>query len=128
MIDKPVKSIGERTILQAIEIMKTSSVDSLLVVDINNVLTGLITLKQIRTTLRKDPDKNKRIKDIMQKKLITVNQEDSIIDILELIKKEDINFVPVVDNEKKLAGLLTKSSLLSILSNQFIDMEVDIDE
>ena len=128
MIDKPVKSIGERTILQAIEIMKTSSVDSLLVVDINNTLTGLITLKHIRTILRKDPDKTKRIKDIMQEELITVNQEDSIIDILELIKKEDINFVPVVDNEKKLAGLLTKSSLLSILSNQFIDMEVDINE
>ncbi|MBU3159431.1 ABC transporter ATP-binding protein [Clostridium frigoris] len=128
MIDNPVKSIGERTILQAIEIMKTRSVDSLLVVDINNALTGLITLKQIRTTLRKDPDKTKRIKDIMQKELITVNKEDSIIDILELIKKEDINFVPVVDNEKKLTGLLTKSSLLSILSNQFIDMEVDINE
>ncbi|MBU3180894.1 ABC transporter ATP-binding protein [Clostridium psychrophilum] len=128
MINKPVKSVGERTILQAIEIMKTSSVDSLLVVDENNALTGLITLKQIRTTLRKDPDSTKKVKDIMQKELITVNDEDSIIDVLELIKKEDINFVPVVDNEKKLTGLLTKSSLLSILSNQFIDMEVDIDE
>ena len=64
----------------------------------------------------------------METELITVNQEDSIIDILELIKKEDINFVPVVDDNNKLSGLLTKSSLLSILSNQFIDMEVDVNE
>ncbi|HEY8805181.1 MAG TPA: ABC transporter ATP-binding protein [Clostridium sp.] len=128
MIDKPIKSVGERTILQSIEIMKTSNVDSLLIVDKDNTLTGLVTLKEIRTTLRKNPDKTVKIKDIMQKELITVNQEESIIDILEVIKKEDINFVPVVDDKNKLAGLLTKSSLLSILSNQFIDMEVDVNE
>ncbi|MBU3159429.1 ABC transporter ATP-binding protein [Clostridium frigoris] len=128
MIDKPIKSVGERTILQAIEIMKSNNVDSLLVIDKGNTLTGLVTLKQIRTTLRKDPDKTKRIKDLMETKLITVNQEDTIINILEVIKKEDINFVPVVDDNHKLVGLLTKSSLLSILSNQFIDMEVDVNE
>ena len=128
MIATPVKSVGERSILQAIEIMKSKNVDSLLIVDKTNILTGLITLKQIRTTLRKDPDKSKKIKDIMETKLITVNQEDTIINILEIIKKEDINFVPVVDDNNKLSGLLTKSSLLSVLSNQFIDMEVDVNE
>jgi len=81
-----------------------------------------------RTILRVNPDKTIKIKDIMQKDLITVNQEESIIDILEVIKKEDINFVPVTDDENKLPGLLTKSSLLSILSDQFIDMEVDVNE
>ncbi|MBU3112306.1 ABC transporter ATP-binding protein [Clostridium lacusfryxellense] len=128
MIATPVKSVGERTILQAIEIMKSKNVDSLLIVDKANILCGLITLKHIRTTLRGNPDKTIKIKDIMKKELITVNQEDSIIDILEVIKKEDINFVPVLDDENKLSGLLTKSSLLSILSDQFIDMEVDVNE
>ncbi len=128
MIEKPIKSVAERTILQAIEIMKSANVDSLLIVDKANILCGLVTLKHIRSTLRANPDKSIKIKEIMQKKLITVNQEDSIIDILEVIKKEDINFVPVVDDKNKLSGLLTKSSLLSILSNQFIDMEVDVDE
>jgi len=128
MIATPVKSVGERTILQAIEIMKSKNVDSLLIVDKTGILCGLITLKHIRTILRANPDKTIKIKDIMQKDLITVNQEDSIIDILEVIKKEDISFVPVIDDENKLSGLLTKSSLLSILSDQFIDMEVDVNE
>ncbi|HEY8892224.1 MAG TPA: ABC transporter ATP-binding protein [Clostridium sp.] len=128
MIAKPIKSVAERTILQAIEIMKSSNVDSLLIVDKLGILSGIVTLKQIRTTLRANPDKTVKLKDIMKTELITVNQEDSIIDILELIKKEDINFVPVVDDNFKLSGLLTKSSLLSILSNQFIDMEVDVNE
>jgi osmoprotectant transport system ATP-binding protein len=124
MIEMPIKSVGERTILQAIEIMKSSHVDSLLVVDKANLLCGLVTLKQIRS----NPDKSKRIKDIMVKELITVDKEDSIINVLEIIKKEGISFVPVVDENLKLSGLITKSSLLSILSNQFIDEEVNDNE
>ncbi|MGH4122957.1 MAG: ABC transporter ATP-binding protein [Clostridium sp.] len=124
MIEMPVKSVGERTILQAIEIMKSNHVDSLLVVDKANLLCGLVTLKHIR----KNPDKSKKIKDIMQKDLLTVSNEDSIIDILEMIKSENISFVPVIDENLKLSGLITKSSLLSILSNQFIDEEVDDNE
>ena len=119
MIDSPIKSVAERTILQAIEIMKSNYVDSLLVVDKDNTLRGLVTLKQIRS----NKDKTKKLKEIMETDLITVNKEDSIINVLEVIKKEDIGFVPVVDENSKLAGLITKSSLLSILSNQFIDME-----
>ncbi|MGH4140363.1 ABC transporter ATP-binding protein [Clostridium sp.] len=124
MIEMPIKSVGERTILQAIEIMKSSHVDSLLVVDKANFLCGLVTLKQIR----KNPNKTTMIKDIMIKDILTVNTEDSIIDVLALVKKESISFVPVIDENLKLSGLLTKSSLLSILSNQFIDEEVEDNE
>jgi len=45
-----------------------------------------------------------------------------------MIKSENISFVPVIDENSKLSGLITKSSLLSILSNQFIDEEVDDNE
>jgi len=124
MIDNPIKSIAERTILQSIEIMKSNYVDSLLVVDKDNTLLGLVTLKQIRA----HHDKTKKLIDIMETNLLTVNKKDSIINVLELIKKENIGFIPVVDENLKLAGLITKSSLLSILSNQFIDMEVDDNE
>jgi osmoprotectant transport system ATP-binding protein len=124
MIEMPIKAAPERTILQSIEIMKSNHVDSLLVVDKSNVLLGLVTLKQIRS----NPDKTKKLKEIMKTELTTVDQEDSIINVLEIVDRESISFVPVVDENKKLSGLITKSSLLSILSNQFIDMEVDDNE
>ena len=124
MIEMPIKSVGERTIVQAIEIMTSSHVDSLLVVDKANLLLGLVTLKQIR----KNADKTKKLKEIMIKNIVTVNNEDSIIDVLALIKKEDISFVPVLDENLKLSGLITKSSLLSILSNQFIDEDEEVED
>lgn len=122
MIKNPVKSSPNRTIIQAIGIMHSNHVDSLLIVNESNHLIGFITLKQIRRNL----DKSEKVSDIMERELITVNEEESIIQVLKKIKKEDIGYVPVVDDEFKLTGLITKSSLLTILSNQFLDVEADI--
>ena len=122
MIKNPVKSSPNRTIIQAIGIMHSNHVDSLLIVNESNHLIGFITLKQIRRNL----DRSEKVSDIMERELITVNEEESIIQVLKKIKKEDIGYVPVVDDEFKLTGLITKSSLLTILSNQFLDVEADI--
>jgi len=122
MIKNPVKSSPNRTIIQAIGIMHSNHVDSLLIVNESNHLIGFITLKQIRRNL----DRSEKVSDIMERELITVNEEESIVQVLKKIKKEDIGYVPVVDDEFKLTGLITKSSLLTILSNQFLDVEADI--
>ena len=60
----------------------------------------------------------------MERQVITVNYEDSILNVLEIIEKEHIGYVPAVDKDSKLVGLVTKSSLLSILSDQLINKEV----
>ncbi|MFA9398164.1 MAG: ABC transporter ATP-binding protein [Clostridiaceae bacterium] len=119
MIENPIKTNKKRTILQSVEIMKTSRVDSLLVVDSKNVLEGIVTLHDIRKT----QDKNVTIENIMEKEINSVNITDSIIDILTLVDEKKIGFIPVVDDENKLKGLITRSSLIAILSGQFIERE-----
>lgn len=44
------------------------------------------------------------------------------------MNENSVGFIPVVNSEEKLVGLITRSSLLSILSDQFLDMEVNIFE
>lgn len=121
MIKNPIKSSGERTVVQAIEIMKSNHVDSLLIVNENNNLMGLVTLKKIRLNI----DKNKRLKEIMETNVITVNFEDSIVNALEKMEYGNNGYIPVIDNESTLVGLITRSSLLSVMSNQFINKDVD---
>ena len=121
MIKDPVKSGSERTVLQALEIMKSSHVDSLLILDKEGKLDGLVTLKDIRRNI----DRNIRVSEIMNRNIITINAEESIVNIMKKMRYEKIGYVPVTDDESKLVGLVTKSSLLSVLTTQFIEGEVE---
>jgi osmoprotectant transport system ATP-binding protein len=121
MIKSPIKASAERTLLQGIEIMKANHVDSLLIVDKENILNGIITLKEIRATL----NKNIKLKDIMERELITAYEDDSIVDVIEKIEKGNVSYIPITDKKSKLLGLITKSSLLSVLSSQLLSKEVE---
>jgi osmoprotectant transport system ATP-binding protein len=120
MIEHPIKTTAGRSILQAIEIMKTSKVDSLLITNKDSELEGIVTLKK----LRKELDINQKLFTIMEKNVITVDVDDSIIDVLNCMNEHNVGYIPVTSNSKKLVGLITRSSLLSVMSSQFIDQEV----
>ena len=64
----------------------------------------------------------------MSENPLRVNEDDSLVDILTVMNANSVGFIPVVNSEEKLVGLITRSSLLSILSDQFLDMEVNIFE
>ena len=124
MIKNPVSVKGARTILQGIEIMRSNNVDSLLVIDKENVLKGIVTFKDIKIT----NEKSRVLSEIMSENPLRVNEDDSLVDILTVMNENSVGFIPVVNSEEKLVGLITRSSLLSILSDQFLDMEVNIFE
>lgn len=122
MIKDPVSIKSSRTILQGIEIMRTSKVDSLLITDKDNTLLGIVTLKDIKRSL----DKSTLLKDIMSKNLLTVNLDDTLVQILAVMNEHSVGYIPVTSKDNKLVGLITRSSLLSVLSEQFLDMEVSV--
>ncbi|MEH7158617.1 ABC transporter ATP-binding protein [Neobacillus drentensis] len=119
MIPNPVKITAMRTVLQAIEIMKDQKVDSLMVTDKHNVLKGLVTLKSIQLLNRTTP-----IEMIMEHNVLSVSQGANLISVLATMNEHKIGYVPVVNNTKQLIGLITRSSILSALSSQLIDLEV----
>ncbi|MFU0825628.1 ABC transporter ATP-binding protein [Clostridium sp.] len=121
VIKNPVKAVGSRTLLQATEIMNERNVDSILVIDENSKLEGIVTLKDIRK--HREGSRNASLRDIIEEEIISVNKDDSIIDVLKVMKEKKIGYIPVVDDDKKLNGLITRSSLISVLSGQFLDDE-----
>lgn len=122
MISEPVKTTGSRTIVQALEIMKSNKVDSLLIVDKENKLEGIVTLKDIR----KNDSTSLKLESIMEREVRFVNVNESLIEILKQMNELHIGYMPVVDQTSRLIGLITKSSLLSVLSNQYINQEVEL--
>ena len=119
MIASPVKITAKRNVLQAIEIMKEYTVDSLMVTDKNNLLIGLVTLKGIQLL-----DRNLAVEEVMEKNVLSVSNDANLISVLTTMNEHRIGYVPVVNNRKQLIGLITRSSILSALSSQLIEMEV----
>lgn len=124
MIKNPVKARPKRSVLQGIEIMKSNHVDSLLVVDDNNKLSGIVTFKD----LMKSVSGQSKLEEIMGNEIVTAYYDESIVDVMSTMDSLNVGYVPVIDEENKLLGLITKSSLLSVLSNQYVDKEVNASE
>jgi osmoprotectant transport system ATP-binding protein len=119
MIASPVKITPKRNVLQAIEIMKDHKVDSLMITDKENFLLGLVTLKGIQLLNR-----NLLVEEIMEHQVLSVSQETNLISVLKTMNEHKIGYLPVVNHANQLVGLITRSSILSALSSQLIDLEV----
>lgn len=122
MIKDPVSAKSSRTIIQGIEIMKTSKVDSLLVIDKEHKLEGIVTVKDMKSNINKSTSIGK----VMSTQVLFVNEEDNLVDILGVMNEHEVGYIPVVSNNNKLAGLITRSSLISVLSEQFLETEVSV--
>ena len=122
MIQNPVCVQGSRTVIQGMEIMRTNKVDSLLVKDKEDNFLGIVTVKE----LRRNGIQNHYLSEIMDKEPVFVYDDNNLVEILEVMNKENIGHVPVITRYNKLAGLITRSSLLSVLSEQFLEMEVSV--
>ena len=122
MIKDPVKAIETRTVIQAMEIMRTNKVDSILVTDKNNLLVGILTVKE----LRQNGIQDYYIYKVMNQGPLFIYEDCNLIEILNIMNNQNVGHIPVVSKDGQLVGLITRSSLLSVLSEQFLEMEVSI--
>jgi len=79
----------------------------------------LVTLKGIQLLNR-----NSEISSVMEKNVLAVSEDSNLISILATMNEHKIGYVPVINQTKQLTGLITRSSILSALSSQLIDLEV----
>lgn len=122
MIKDPVKAIETRTVIQAMEIMRTNKVDSILITDKNNLLVGILTVKE----LRQNGIQDYYIYKVMNQDPLFIYEDCNLIEILNIMNNQNVGHIPVVSKDGQLVGLITRSSLLSVLSEQFLEMEVSI--
>lgn len=64
--------------------------------------------------------KNKTAKDIMTTEVIVAKQNDNIANVAELLIKEKIGGLPVVDEENKVVGIISETDILK--KEKYIDV------
>ncbi|HBC27899.1 MAG TPA: proline/glycine betaine ABC transporter ATP-binding protein [Ruminococcaceae bacterium] len=121
MIEDPVTCTENLTLFRCMERMRMAKVDSLMVVDEKTrVLKGIVKAYQLRLA----EDKAAPVGRIMKRDFPRVSPGDTIVDILKIVNQDNLSTVPVVGPDGVLKGLITRSSLVTTLSHQYIgDME-----
>ena len=119
MIDKPVTCFPNYTVFYCLNKMKMMKVDSLMVVDDKKNFLGVLYAESVT-------DKeamNKEASEYMLKDIPTVKKGDSISTLAKLVTESRLSNIPVLDEENHLCGLITRSSLIMALSQQFLEEE-----
>lgn len=120
MIDSPVTCSTSMTVLRCMERMRSYKVDSLMVVENKtNKLLGIVNAKQ----LQRQSDRTQEVGEIMKTDFLGVRLEDNIIHILKVVDDNNVSNIPVLSDENILLGLITKSSLVTTLSQPYLEEE-----
>lgn len=112
MIKKPVTIYPDRNLSRALERLRQRRVDSLMVVDRNNgEFIGLVTANKIMQNF----DSADTISEIVTTGVHTVNEDAKASQALAIMSQAQVGYIPVLDNNRKLIGLITRSSLVNVL-------------
>ena len=122
MLPDPLAVPQTLSALHAIEQMREKHVTSAMVLDDDERLIGYVRA----TDIQRAADKNVPVSALMKDCGVTVVPEDDLVKLLDLINKNDVQALPVVNRWGRLEGLITNSSLVTTMSRQYIDLEKEV--
>jgi len=106
----------DRSVAQAIEIMKEHRTPILCVVDRvkgdNFKLVGLLGQNRLYGI----GDHTIKVRDIMKKDFTAFSPDMSLAEIMSIRESKGLMFSPVIDEDKNLMGIMTNTSILNVLS------------
>lgn len=111
MLHNPITIHKDGLLSEAIQLMKKRRVDSLLVVDGDHELKGVLNIE----AMERERDVNKKVKHIMNAELKTVLEDTLLRDATRKFLIAGLKAVPVVDYENRLVGLLTRTNLVDVI-------------
>lgn len=119
MITSPKTTYPYVPMFKGLEKMRIDKVDSLIVIDEDNHLLGIVRARSILNSA----DKSLPVETVMTPARVTADTEENIVSLLEKINGLNISNIPVTDRDNRLAGLITNSSLVTTMSHQFIGVK-----
>lgn len=109
MIRNPITLTPDKSIAEALEIMKIYRVSGIPIVDIAGKLVGILTNRDLRF----EPNKKQKVSDLMTKENLITAPIGTTLEKAEIIlQKYKIEKLPVVDKYGKLKGLITFKDIL----------------
>lgn len=103
------------TIKEASNLLSKKTIDGAPVIENNNIL-GILTLSDIVWSLAESKE-DLKVKEVMQKDVVTVNQDMKVANAVEIMYNENIGRLILVDNDDKPVGIVTKTDVVNSITN-----------
>lgn len=108
----------EMTVKQALQHIKETGVDketinTCYVIDNNRILEGVISIRKLILS-----EEEEIVKNIMETDVVYINTHDDQEKMASLFKKYDFLSMPVVDNERRLVGIVTIDDVVDIIEQE----------
>lgn len=119
----------ETTIAEAAELLARHRIRHLPVADRDGILVGIVTDRDIRSAMpssvatgeeavrERERVKQRTVKDIMTRKVVTVSPMNTLEDALLLMQRTKVGGFPVVDAKGKLIGIISVRDLMRAFIN-----------
>jgi len=110
MIENPYFISPKQTIKDAIRYMKEKGVSGLLVTDSESKLAGILTRRDVMF----ESESSLLVKDVMTKDVVTAKPGLSLDEAKEILRKNRIEKLPLVDESNHIKGLITTKDITNI--------------
>ncbi|MEB7413350.1 betaine/proline/choline family ABC transporter ATP-binding protein [Mammaliicoccus sciuri] len=120
----PIAITSEKTIDEAVSIMRERRVDTLFITNVKGKLVGYIDIEDLNEGYRKKSD----IIDIMHRDIYTVKTGTMLQDSVRKILKRNVRLIPVVDEQYYIKGVITRASLVDIVYDSIWGQTEEIEE
>ncbi|MDD4599973.1 MAG: CBS domain-containing protein, partial [Negativicutes bacterium] len=115
---RPIVTRPNRGLAEAIMLMRRQKVDTLLVVDKDDRMLGRATVWDVQNHYSEE---NITLKDITRSDVIAVGVNQNMSDAIALIREHRISALPVINDDNKLVGVITRASLVDVMADQLGD-------
>lgn len=118
MVRKPETIFPSRGLAVVMNMMERKQVDSLVVVDDKNHVEGYVSIYDVT---REFDNETKSIRDIIQPFTHTIGPHSLLTDAVKVLDESKSSYIPVINDDNILIGLLTRGSIVGHLRDVYTD-------
>ena len=113
MRERVVSASPDMSLVESVALMERRQVPTLFIVDDDGRLLGQVTVEDIRNCRRAQ---GTHLADVSHTPVAAVTPEDSAREVFDRMMRDHLDTMPVVDGERKLIGIVTRSSMVKSLA------------
>jgi len=117
MVPNPIQVKASITVFEAIKIMEKYNIASLIVIDENDIVLGVVTAKDLvlRVFAKGLDPKNLKIMDIVSRPVTVVEPDTLLKDVINLMIGTGHGHIPVINKSGRAVGIVTIDDILKFV-------------